>query len=124
MGRSPEKILLFFWILSKFPCIGHVLVKWNDTILFSSLIHHPTRVEIWRLLQNLQNNQSFRSYRSLFNGVPKWNDTPCGLYMYIVHCTFLSPSGDLGIGLVWDNHPPDRTEPLFGPTVEIRSQLN
>ena len=29
----------------------------------------------------------------------------------------LSPSGDLGIGLVWDNPtPPDR---LFGPTVEI-----
>ena len=35
----------------------------------------------------------------------------------------LSPSRDLGIGLVWDNHPPDRT-PLFGPTVEILFKLN
>ena len=38
----------------------------------------------------------------------------------------LSPSGDLGIGLVWDNHPhptgPDH--PLFGPTVEILFKLN
>ena len=35
----------------------------------------------------------------------------------------LSPSGDLGIGLVWDNRttPP---HPLFGPTVEILFKLN
>ena len=38
----------------------------------------------------------------------------------------LSPSGDLGIGLGWDNHP-DRTgpdHPHFGPTVEILFKLN
>ena len=34
---------------------------------------------------------------------------------------FLSPSGDLGIGLVWDNN---RTGQLFGPTVKILSKLN
>ena len=34
---------------------------------------------------------------------------------------FLSPSGDLGIGLVWDNPGPDR---LFGLTVEILFKLN
>ena len=43
-----------------------------------------------------------------------------------INITFLSPSGDLGIGLVWDNHPhrtgPDH--PLFGPTVEILFKLN
>ena len=39
----------------------------------------------------------------------------------------LSPSGDLGISLVWHNlSPPDRTGPhrLFGPTVEILFKLN
>ena len=38
----------------------------------------------------------------------------------------LSPSGDLGIGLVWDNHrtPPDPTGPHFGPNVEILFKLN
>ena len=37
--------------------------------------------------------------------------------------SFLSPSGDLGIGLVWHNlsPPPHR---LFGPTVEILFKLN
>ena len=37
--------------------------------------------------------------------------------------TFISPSGDLGIGLVWDNN---RTgpDPHFGPTVEILFKLN
>ena len=36
--------------------------------------------------------------------------------------SFLSPSIDLGIGLVWDNNP---TGPqLFGPTVEILFKLN
>ena len=34
---------------------------------------------------------------------------------------FLSPSGDLGIGLVWDNN---RTPQLFGPTVEILFKQN
>ena len=35
---------------------------------------------------------------------------------------FLSPSGDLGIGLVWHNlSPPDHR--LFGPTVEILFKL-
>ena len=40
--------------------------------------------------------------------------------------TLLSPSGDLGIGLVWDNHPDQPTPPhrLFGPTVEILFKLN
>ena len=39
---------------------------------------------------------------------------------------FLSPSGDLGIGLVWDNLSwPHPTGPqLFGPTVEILFKLN
>ena len=39
--------------------------------------------------------------------------------------SLLSPSGDLGISLVWDNHP-DRTgtDPHFGPTVEILFKLN
>ena len=37
----------------------------------------------------------------------------------------LSTSGDLGIGLVWDKPTgPDRTEPLFSPTVEILFKLN
>ena len=36
--------------------------------------------------------------------------------------SFLSPSGDLGIGLVWDNHP--HHPQLFGPTVEILFKLN
>ena len=37
----------------------------------------------------------------------------------------LSKSGDLGIGLVWDKPTgPDRTEPLFSPTVEILFKLN
>ena len=35
--------------------------------------------------------------------------------------SLLSPSGDLGIGLVWDNPTPPR---LFGPTVEILFKLN
>ena len=35
----------------------------------------------------------------------------------------LSPSGDLIIGLVWDNHPTP-TDPLFGLTVEILFKLN
>ena len=36
----------------------------------------------------------------------------------------LSPSGDLGIGLVWDNHP-DRTPPqLFGLSDEILFKVN
>ena len=41
-------------------------------------------------------------------------------------CVFLSSSGDLGIGLVWDNPTgPDRTPPpLFGPTVEILFKVN
>ena len=33
----------------------------------------------------------------------------------------LSPSGDLGIGLVWDNNPTG--PPHFGPTVEVLSKL-
>ena len=37
--------------------------------------------------------------------------------------SFLSPSGDLGIGLVWDNHPTGPPQ-LFGPTVEILFKLN
>ena len=38
---------------------------------------------------------------------------------------FLSPSGDLGISLVWHNlSPPDPTGPHFGPTVEILFKLN
>ena len=36
--------------------------------------------------------------------------------------TLLSPSGDLGIGLVWDNNW--APGPHFGPTVEILFQLN
>ena len=37
---------------------------------------------------------------------------------------FLSQSGDLGIGLVWDNHP-HRTPPrLFGLSVEILFKVN
>ena len=37
----------------------------------------------------------------------------------------LSPSGDLGISLVWHNlSPPDPTPQLFGPTVEILFKLN
>ena len=42
--------------------------------------------------------------------------------MHTWYLSFLSPSGDLGIGLVWDN----RTTPpwLFGPTVEILFKLN
>ena len=36
---------------------------------------------------------------------------------------FLSPSGDLGIGLVWDN-PITLSIPHFGPSVEIFSKLN
>ena len=39
---------------------------------------------------------------------------------------YLSPSGDLGIGLVWDilkPHPPP-THSLCGPTVEILFKLN
>ena len=41
--------------------------------------------------------------------------------------TLLSPSGDLGISLVWHNlSPPDPTPPsqLFGPTVEILFKVN
>ena len=34
----------------------------------------------------------------------------------------LSPSGDLGIGLVWDNRT--TPQPLFGQTVEILFKLN
>ena len=37
---------------------------------------------------------------------------------------FLSPSGDLGIGLVWDNHPDRTTGPHFGLTVEILFKVN
>ena len=36
----------------------------------------------------------------------------------------LSSSGDLGIGLVWDNHPTPPHPPYFGPTVEILFKLN
>ena len=37
----------------------------------------------------------------------------------------LSPSGDLGIGLIWDNHP-IQSNPIrhFGPSVEIFFKLN
>ena len=39
--------------------------------------------------------------------------------------SFFSPSGDLGIGLVWDNLSwPHWTGPLFGPNVEILFKLN
>ena len=48
---------------------------------------------------------------------------------YQVHSTLadlpavlLSPSGDLGIGLVWHNL--SNPHPLFGPTVEILFKLN
>ena len=39
---------------------------------------------------------------------------------------FLSPSGDLGIRLVWHNLSPDQTgpDPHFGPTVEILFKVN
>ena len=45
------------------------------------------------------------------------------LYIFFL---FLSPSGDLGIGLVWDNPTPPHPGPdrLFGPTVEILFKLN
>ena len=48
-----------------------------------------------------------------------WRQTEFGV-------TLLSPSGDLGIRLVWHNlSPPDRTgPPLFSPTVEILFKLN
>ena len=36
----------------------------------------------------------------------------------------LSSSGDLGIGLVWDNHPTPPPPPYFGLTVEILFKLN
>ena len=44
----------------------------------------------------------------------------CVLYLSTSVVSLLSPSGDLGIGLVWDNHP----YRLFGPTVEILFKLN
>ena len=49
------------------------------------------------------------------------------LSFYTQRLVLLSRSGDLGIGLVWDNNrtPPDPTGPqLFGPTVEILFKLN
>ena len=49
------------------------------------------------------------------------------LHLIILHF-FLSPSGDLGIGLVWHNlsplDHPTPPHPLFGPTVEILFKLN
>ena len=48
-------------------------------------------------------------------------------FYIIVLLVLLSPSGDLGIGLVWHNLSPlDPTPPpqLFGPTVEILFKLN
>ena len=36
----------------------------------------------------------------------------------------LSSSGDLGIGLVWDNHPHPTPLQLFGSTVEILFKVN
>ena len=43
----------------------------------------------------------------------------------ILRKILLSPSGDLGIRLVWHNlSPPDRTGPHFDPTVEILFKLN
>ena len=56
--------------------------------------------------------------------------TDCVVFLFSVR-PFLSPSGDLGIGLVWHNLSPlDPTGPhptppqLFGPTVEILFKLN
>ena len=48
-----------------------------------------------------------------------------GVWWSSVDSVIVSPSGDLGIGLVWDKPTgPDRTEPLFSPTVEILFKLN
>ena len=44
-----------------------------------------------------------------------------GIFPFIF---FLSPSGDLGIGLVWHNLSLDPTGPHFGLTVEILFKLN
>ena len=77
-----------------------------------------------RIACNLKISSSF------FFTLPHWIYFFGGTYatVYVViWSAFLSPSGDLGIGLVWDNNrtPPDRTTlQLFGPTVEILFKLN
>ena len=63
------------------------------------------------------------------HGITNWT-TLHFQHPLVCYLTFLSPSGDLGISLVWHNlSPPDRTGPdsflqLFGPTVEILFKVN
>ena len=52
----------------------------------------------------------------------RWDFAPPA-FQAIDFTPLLSPSGDLGIGMVWDNHP-TRPHRLFGPTVEILFKLN
>ena len=75
------------------------------------------RIILLRLLKYLFGKQKmdFVRYATLAKTVIEWNWE-----------MMVSPSGDLGISLVWRNlSPPDPTPPqLFGPTVEILFKLN
>ena len=55
-----------------------------------------------------------------------WMQIPPALFFLPKLGHLLSPSGDLGIGLVWDNQPtpPQPGPQLFGPTVEFLFKLN
>ena len=50
-------------------------------------------------------------YRTKWERQSRVQSTSC--FSFLVLVTFLSPSGDLGIGLVWDNHPSYPTRPTF-----------
>ena len=79
---------------------------------------------IFKIFLRIWQRVTMSSLSRIFN---IFRDVSLSWFVYKVcnFCTFLSPSGDLGIGLVWDNHP-DRTTPpqLFGPTVEILFKVN
>ena len=107
-----------------------------DTFIHSKEKKHIPSLSLWKklslccLLQFLDFLEKLAACHNRLLWVVFFNifrDVSLFWFVYKVcnFCTFLSPLGDLGIGLVWDNHP-DRTTPpqLFGPTVEILFKVN
>ena len=90
------------------------------------------RLSKWTVKTTQQRQNTKSQFWKLHSAVgPLCSYLQCNVFPrhFLQNCyiLFSSPSGDLGIGLVWDNNrtPPHPTAPqLFGPTVEILFKLN